>query len=187
MDKKRLANIFDKTKIKYPRLTIGEFKIKVQESEDINIKSATIRYVNSYLMFTATLPSDTFDKFLKWFKKSNKIFEIKETQVRKNRVRKMNKPNPNADVLKVFQRAYGINFSKNSIKKNKPKKYSNYKSTNDWKRIKSKWRAKKKTVTARDKYFQHNYAKTYGMLGLSVQCPSCFRMLYQTKICSRCN
>ena len=73
MDKKRLANIFDKTKIKYPRLTIGQFKIKVQESEDINIKSTTIRYVNSYLMFNTTLPSDSFDKFLKWFKKSNKI------------------------------------------------------------------------------------------------------------------
>ena len=76
MNVKALANIFDKTKIEYPLLNIGEFKIKVQESENRNIKSETLKYVNSYLMFNTSLPSDSFDKFLKWFKVFLNVYHL---------------------------------------------------------------------------------------------------------------
>ena len=69
MDKKRLENIFDKTKIKYPQLTVGSFRIKVFDSKDSDIKSETIKYINNYLMYLRlSPPEDSFDKFLKWFK-----------------------------------------------------------------------------------------------------------------------
>ena len=159
MDKKRLATIFDKTKIEYPQLTVGSFRIKVFNSRYSDIRSETIKYINSYLMYGTSTPEDSFDKFLKWFKDT--YVEIKFDEIK---------------------------FNKSPEKKFKKfKKYPKNKSNNYWKKTTPKSGTKKRTVTDRDRYFQKNYLKSNRMLGLSFQCPSCHRMLVQTKICSRCN
>ena len=191
-----LIEALEKTKIQYPDLkTVGDFSSilnNVNNSSDPLFKKAKDK-VTKYLNLFDSKAEDSFDKFIVWL----------ETSVKSKSQNKKSSTNANDAVLKVFKRAYGLgrtagkkslksksqnkkSYIKPSLKEFKKSIGLNIGGQTKWKR-KSKWKRKKRTITARDKYFQGNYAKTYGLLGLTFQCPSCHRMLYQTRICSRCN
>ena len=194
-----LIEALEKTKIQYPDLkTVGDFSSilnNVNNSSDPLFKKAKDK-VTKYLNLFDSKAEDSFDKFIVWL----------ETSVKSKSQNKKSSTNANDSVLKVFKRAYGLGRTagKKSLKSKRTYKKSYIKpSLKEFKKPiglniggqtkrKRKNRTKYKDsynrpLTSKEKFFKDNYKKTHGLLGLTFQCPSCQRMLYQTRICSRCN
>ena len=115
-----LIEALEKTKIKYPYLkTIEDFQNLLNKSSysgDLIFKEAKDK-LEVYLCINKE--TDDFDKFIKWISKNNNITEIKKTSKTNLKIKEQN---PNAAVIEVIQRAYGVNSSKSSIPKKKSKK-----------------------------------------------------------------